>query len=247
MQDNEHQRYWLGMHLIPQFGNAKLAMLLARIPSVAELWQTSNDRLLSLDLPRQLLHQFIAGRRSIDLNRELDKVWQCGAHLVTIEDFAYPDLLREIADRPPVLYVRGILAEDDAKSIAVVGTRKPSKYGMDAARQLSQNLAQQDVAIVSGLAHGIDAAAHRGALQAGGRTIAVMATGIDSVYPSENHELAERHHGKRRPYHGDAHWHGAAWQEFSAAQSHHQRHVPRCLGCRGSGKEWCNEYSQPCD
>ncbi len=191
MQDNEHQRYWLGMHLIPQFGNAKLAMLLARIPSVAELWQTSNDRLLSLDLPRQLLHQFIAGRRSIDLNRELDKVWQCGAHLVTIEDFAYPDLLREIADRPPVLYVRGILAEDDAKSIAVVGTRKPSKYGMDAARQLSQNLAQQDVAIVSGLAHGIDAAAHRGALQAGGRTIAVMATGIDSVYPSENHELAE--------------------------------------------------------
>ena len=191
MPEIEEQQYWLGLHLIPQFGNAKLAMLLARIPSAAELWQEPDERLLRLDLPQKLLRQFIAGRQAIDLPGELDKVRQCGAHIVSFEDPAYPPLLREIADRPLVLYVRGELAEADAKSIAVVGTRKPSKYGWDAARTVSQNLAQHNVTIVSGLAHGIDSAAHRGALD-DGRTIAVMATGIDRVYPVENRELAEQ-------------------------------------------------------
>ncbi|MCY4539157.1 MAG: DNA-processing protein DprA [Chloroflexi bacterium] len=191
MQEIEKQQYWLGLHLIPQFGNAKIAMLLARIPSARELWHEPDDRLLRLDLPQKLLRQFVAGRRAIDLPRELDKVWQCGAHIVSFDDPAYPRLLREIADRPIVLYVRGQLTEADAKAIAVVGTRKPSKYGWDAARTVSQNLAQHDVTIVSGLAHGIDTAAHRGALD-DGRTIAVMATGIDRVYPADNTELAEQ-------------------------------------------------------
>ncbi|MDE2951591.1 MAG: DNA-processing protein DprA [Chloroflexota bacterium] len=191
MQEIEEQQYWLGLHLIPQFGNAKLAKLLARIPSAAELWREPDDRLLRLDLPQKLLRQFIAGRQAIDLPRELDKVRQCGAHIVSFADPAYPRLLREIADRPLVLYVRGKLPEAEAKTIAVVGTRKPSKYGWDAARTVSQSLAQHNVTIVSGLAHGIDSAAHRGALE-GGRTIAVMATGIDRVYPADNAELAEQ-------------------------------------------------------
>ncbi|MDE2821768.1 MAG: DNA-processing protein DprA [Chloroflexota bacterium] len=191
MQEIEEQQYWLGLHLIPQFGNAKLAKLLARIPSAAELWREPDDRLLRLDLPQKLLRQFIAGRQAIDLPRELDKVRQCGAHIVSFADPAYPRLLREIADRPLVLYVRGKLSEAEAKTIAVVGTRKPSKYGWDAARTVSQSLAQHNVTIVSGLAHGIDSAAHRGALE-GGRTIAVMATGIDRVYPADNAELAEQ-------------------------------------------------------
>ncbi len=191
MQRSEEQQYWLGLHLIPQLGSAKLALLLARIPSVTELWRESDDRLLRLDLPRKLLRQFIAGRQSIDLQREMDKVRQCGAQLVTLADPAYPRLLREIVDRPLLLYVRGKLAAADDKTIAVVGTRKPSKYGWDAARTLARNLARHDVTIVSGLAHGIDTAAHRGALD-GGRTIAVMATGIDRVYPAENTDLAEQ-------------------------------------------------------
>ncbi len=192
MQEIEERQYWLGLHLIPQFGSAKLAMLLARIPSAAELWQEPEARLLRLDLPQKLLRQFIAGRQAIDLPRELDKVWQCGAHIVSFEDPAYPPLLREIADRPLVLYVRGKLTEAETKAIAVVGTRKPSKYGWDAARAVSQNLARHNITIVSGLAHGIDTAAHRGALDDDGRTIAVMATGIDRVYPAENTELAEQ-------------------------------------------------------
>lgn len=191
MPEIEEQQYWLGLHLIPQFGSAKLAKLLAHIPSAAELWHENDDRLLRLDLPRNLSRQFVAGRQAIDLPRELDKVRQCGAHIVSIDDPAYPTLLREIADRPLILYVRGKLPEEDAKAIAVVGTRKPSKYGWDAAHRVSQNLAQHGVTIVSGLAHGIDSAAHKGALDSG-RTIAVMATGIDRVYPAENAELAEQ-------------------------------------------------------
>lgn len=191
MQRSEEQQYWLGLHLIPRLGNAKLALLLARIPSVTELWQESDDHLLRLDLPRKLLQQFIAGRQSIDLQRELDKVRQCGAQLVTLADPAYPRLLRETVDRPLLLYIRGKLAAADDKTIAVVGTRKPSKYGWDAARMLARNLARHKLTIVSGLAHGIDTAAHRGALD-GGRTIAVMATGIDRIYPTENTELAEQ-------------------------------------------------------
>lgn len=190
MPEIAEQQYWLGLHLIPQFGSAKLAPFLARIPSARALWLEPDDRLLRLDLPQKLLRQFIAARRTIDLQRELDRVWQCGAHIVSFADPAYPRLLREIADRPLILYVRGELREADGKAIAVVGTRKPSKYGWDAARTISQSLSQHNVTIVSGLAHGIDTAAHRGALD-GGRSIAVMATGIDRVYPAENTDLAE--------------------------------------------------------
>ncbi len=190
MQVNEEQQYWLGLHLIPQFGKAKLSMLRTRIPSVEQLWREPDDKLLRLDLPTKLLRQFIAGRKSIDLQREMDKVQQAGAHIVTIDDPAYPPLLREIADRPLVLYVKGTLGQPGDKSIAIVGTRKPSIYGWEAACNLARDLARHHVLVVSGLAHGIDSAAHRGALDAG-RTIAVMGTGIDRVYPAENSDLAQ--------------------------------------------------------
>ena len=192
MQHFHHQQFWLGLHLIPQFGSAKISQLLSRFSSVDELWQESESNLRGLNLPRQLLEQFIAGRRSIDLQREMEKVLQAGAHLITIEDEQYPSLLRNITGCPMLLYVRGDLSMEIAKSIAIVGTRKPSRYGLEVARQLSFQLAQQEVIIISGLAQGIDSAAHQGALSASGRTIAVMATGIDSVYPAENKDLAER-------------------------------------------------------
>ena len=106
--------------------------------------------------------------------------------MVTLDDEAYPPLLRQLADKPTLLYVRGLLTSNEDKCLAVVGTRKSSKYGWDSASQLSFELAGQDFTIVSGLAQGIDGAAHRGALRAGGRTIAVVGTGIDIVYPREN-------------------------------------------------------------
>ncbi len=192
MQENQHQQYWLGLHLIPHFGNAKISQLLAHFASAEELWRERDDRLMRLRLPRRLLQQFVAGRRSIDLPQEVEKVRRTGAKLITLDDELYPILLRTLSDRPIVLYFRGEFTNSSDKSVAVVGTRKPSKYGLDAASQLSYHLAQQGVTIVSGLAQGIDSAAHRGALNANGRTVAVMATGIESIYPRVNEELAEQ-------------------------------------------------------
>ena len=191
MPQNPHQRYWLGLHLIPQFGIAKITRLLAPFDTAEALWREPAHSLRQLDLPRPLVEEFIAGRRTIDLSREMDKVARCGANLLTIEDDAYPPLLRQVPG-PPLLYFRGSLPPSDAKALAIVGTRKPSRYGENAARHLAFHIAKQDVVIVSGLAHGIDAAAHRGTLDAKGITIAIMATGIERIYPRDHRELAEQ-------------------------------------------------------
>lgn len=191
MRDNPQHRYWLGLHLLPDFGIVKLSRLLAHFESPEALWLETDAAMLRLPLPEKLLSSFCAVRRKIDLSREMDKVAAAGARLLTQDDAAYPDLLRQLDDRPLLLYARGKLRGDDEKRLGVVGTRKASKRGWDAANELARELAQHGITIVSGLAHGIDAAAHRGALAAGGRTIAVMGAGIDIIYPRENADIAE--------------------------------------------------------
>lgn len=113
-----------------------------------------------------------------------------GVHLVSVCDVEYPSNLRMIANRPPLLFVRGALDPEDNRAIAVVGTRRPSEEGRETARRIATALAERDVTVVSGLADGIDAAAHAGALSAHGRTVAVFGTGIDHVYPATNRRLA---------------------------------------------------------
>ncbi len=191
MPSNHHQQFWLGLHLIPNFGIAKLSRLLTNFASVEELWREPDSSVMRLDLPPAMLRQFCAARRKIDVTREMDRVASAGASLITPDDDTYPKLLRSLPDRPTLLYIRGALAPGNEAALAVVGTRKASRYGRDVAFQLSSQLARQSVAIISGMAHGIDAAAHRGALDAGGKTIAVMGTGIDIVYPPEHSDLAE--------------------------------------------------------
>jgi DNA processing protein len=115
-----------------------------------------------------------------------------GVHLLTVCDATYPSNLRMIPDRPPLLFVRGEILPDDDRAIAVVGTRRPSDPGRQSAHDIAAELADRGVTVVSGLAEGIDTAAHLGALEAGGRTIAVFGTGIGHVYPSKNEALAER-------------------------------------------------------
>lgn len=191
MQPIENQQYWLGLHLIPKFGIAKLNRLLAHFESAEALWLEPDAQVMRLNLPLPLLRQFCAGRRQIDLSREIDRVAKAGASLVTLDDDIYPQLLRSLPDRPPVLYLRGNLPAVADKCFAIVGTRRASRYGRDVAHKLAQQLAQQDITIVSGMAQGIDTAAHRGALSAGGRTLAVMGAGIDIIYPRGNSSLAE--------------------------------------------------------
>lgn len=131
--------------------------------------------------------QALAGR----VEAELDAASGVGARLVTVLDPGYPANLRLIPNLPPFLFCRGNLTGDDTRAVAVVGTRRASPDGVRRAARMSRLLAEDDVTVVSGLAKGIDAAAHQAALDAGGRTIAVLGTGITRCYPAEHHDLAE--------------------------------------------------------
>jgi DNA processing protein len=122
---------------------------------------------------------------------ELEAASAAGAHLVTVLDRHYPANLRLIPNLPPFLFYRGELSEDDARSVAVVGTRRATEAGIRRAANMSRLLAEQKVTVVSGLAKGIDTAAHQAAIAAGSRTIAVLGTGITRCYPAENRDLAE--------------------------------------------------------
>lgn len=125
------------------------------------------------------------------VSAELEAAESVGATLVTVLDPGYPANLRLIPNLPPFLFYRGVLSDDDVRSVAVVGTRSASEAGIRRSAKMSRLLAEQDVTVVSGLARGIDTVAHQAALDAGGRTIAVLGTGITLCYPSENRDLAE--------------------------------------------------------
>lgn len=125
------------------------------------------------------------------VDRELAAAEAVGARLVTVLDHSYPANLRLVPNLPPFLFIRGEVRQEDALSVAVVGTREASDAGIRRAKRMSKLLAERDVTVISGLARGIDTAAHRTALDSGGRTVAVLGTGITKCYPAENRELAE--------------------------------------------------------
>lgn len=187
-----NQKYWLGFNLVQHLGSVRLKELLAVFGTAREAWEASERDLRQAGLNEQPLQALLKARQSLDLDAEMSKVQAAGAYIITFADSTYPQNLRGIPDAPPVLYVRGSLVPSDILSLGIVGTRKASRYGFDAANRMARWLAKQGVTIVSGMAQGIDTAAHQGALEAEGRTIAVMGCGIDIVYPHENEELAER-------------------------------------------------------
>jgi len=183
-------KYWLGFCLIPEIGYKRFRMLLERFETAGAAWNAPEANLRAVGLENNRLSALLAKRDKLDLDAELLRVERFGARLITQADDEYPSLLRSLADAPPLLFVRGEITDDDALSIAIVGTRRASTYGKDAATYFSRELAANGVTIISGLAHGVDAAAHRAAIQAGGRTLAVLGCGIDQVYPREHGHLA---------------------------------------------------------
>lgn len=184
--------FWLGFSLIPNIGSKRLLRLYEWFGSLASAWNASITDLQTAGLSQNAAIRLDQDRSKINLDAEMEKVDKAGAWLLTIHDERYPSLLAEISDAPALLYVRGRLTPEDSRALSVVGTRKATKYGKDVAFDLSHRLARQGITIISGLAHGIDSAAHQGALKAGGRTIAVMGCGVDIVYPRENAALMQR-------------------------------------------------------
>lgn len=185
-------KFWLGFSLVPEIGARRLALLLRTFGSAENAWHASGSDLKAAGLDDKPIGNLLATRGKLNLEAALERVHRAGAHLLTLNDDQYPALLRAAPDAPPLLYVRGTLTPADSRALAIVGTRRMTAYGREAAEFFSRELAAQGVTIVSGLAHGIDAIAHQAALTAGGRTIAILGSGIDSIYPSDHRGLAER-------------------------------------------------------
>jgi DNA processing protein len=185
-------RYWIGFHLTPGVGAARIGRLVERFGSVAAAWTATERELRAAGLPFDVVTALLAERAKIDLDRELERLARHEVQALTLDDAEYPRLLRHIASPPPILYVRGQLQPSDELAVAIVGTRRATGYGTDLAARLAGDLASAGVTIVSGLALGIDTAAHRATLDAGGRTIAVFGCGLDTIYPPRNRNLAER-------------------------------------------------------
>ncbi|MBA7615550.1 hypothetical protein ES703_22831 [subsurface metagenome] len=183
-------KYWVGFTLIPGVGRARFSQLEQHFGDMERAWQASAAELGEAGLDKRTVQAIMARRLKISLDAEMERLERYKVTVLTWKDKAYPSRLKEIYDLPPVLYVRGGFAAQDEWSLAVVGTRRPTYYGREVTEQIAGDLARNGVTIVSGLARGIDATAHRAALDAGGRTIAVFGCGLDVVYPSEHAKLA---------------------------------------------------------
>lgn len=181
--------YWFALHSVPLVGNVTYRRLIEHFGSPAKALSASFDELSTIKGVNSSAAMSIVrhdGRKSAEL--AVDALCGSGARLVTLLHEEYPPLLKEISDPPPFLYLKGKLPATNT-AIAVVGSRRSSDYGISVTTRLSRELAGQGVTIVSGLAMGVDAAAHRGALQVSGATVGVLGCGIDLVYPAENRQL----------------------------------------------------------
>ena len=199
----------LALNLISGMGPVRLRRLLDVLGTPENILRASTDRLQAAEGIGPELARRIAGwEADVDLAGEIARMEEAGVHAVTTEDDAYPKPLKEIYDPPIVLYVWGELTDRDARAVGVVGSRRPSIYGLETAKKFSHHLALAGWTVVSGLARGIDTVSHQGALAApDGRTIAVLGCGLGTIYPPENFALAER----------IASGHGAVITEFPMA------------------------------
>ena len=184
-------RYWVGFNLVPRIGPVRVAALLSHFGDLEVAWRADPAVLRASGLAKDALDQLLYHRARLDLDEELDRVRAHGYQVLTWESEGYPRRLRDIDASPPVLYVDGDLVPNDEWAIAVVGTRGPSSYGKEMTRRLAGALAEGGITVVSGLALGVDGIAHRAALDAGGRTVAVLGSGIDVIYPGRHRALAE--------------------------------------------------------
>jgi DNA processing protein len=185
-------KYWLGFNFISGIGPAKIQALLGYFGSLERAWRATESELRDIGFDGRAIQSFEEARRTFDLEGYAQQVENNGAKVLTWEDPDYPELLREIPAAPPLIFLRGEFEPIDRWAVAVVGTRRLSAYGRQVTHELVSGLVRNGITIVSGLARGIDAVAHRTALDEGGRTIAVMACGIDKIYPPEHRDMARQ-------------------------------------------------------
>jgi len=188
---DQNRLAWVALTLTPGLGPKRILKAAQALPELASLFRLSLTELESLNFPAPSAQFLFTGKARTEAERELVRMGEQKGVILTFADEEYPERLREIFDPPPVLWVLGDVKLLARPSIAIVGTRHPTPYGTGMAEILARDLATHKMVILSGMARGVDTAAHKGALAAHGSTIAVWGTGIDVIYPKENKSLAE--------------------------------------------------------
>lgn len=192
MADRELERaFWVAVAEVPGVGPSLFTTLFAHFGSAEAIWEASEQELAAAGVSERVVGNIVARRAVVDPLTHLKTLANFGVSILCSFENNYPLLLSKITRRPPVLFVRGALTRADDTAIAVVGTRKPTPYGREVTERLVTELVAYGFTIVSGLARGVDGIAHRTALAAGGRTVAWLGGGIDSIYPAEHKGLAE--------------------------------------------------------
>lgn len=187
-------KYWLALARHPKLGAVRIAKLFTAFPTMSAAFSASRDDLLAAGIEPRIAEQFVFERAQINPDHEIALLAQHGVRAVTLADDAYPPELKTIYDPPAVLFVRGALPDPLRVHLAVVGSRHPTRYGEQVTREFVEPIAMSGVVVVSGLAYGVDAIAHRATLDLGGTTVAVLGGGLDdeNVYPSQHRALASQ-------------------------------------------------------
>ncbi len=184
--------YWIGFNFVKGIGAVRLRALLEAFDGdLKAAWEAPLSKFQSIGMSGRIIENLMRVRSQISLEQIWERMTANGITALTWDDENYPRMLREIDQPPPVLYQKGEVVPEDETAVAIVGTRRVTAYGRGVTEELAAYLARNRITVVSGLARGVDAIAHRAALQAGGRTLAVLGSGVDRIYPPENQHLAE--------------------------------------------------------
>ena len=184
--------FWLAFSHVKGIGAVRFRKLLSFFGELSRAWEADSAELLAAGLSEKNVRDILEKRESLDPLALTEQLRSKDIRFLTWEDEAYPRYLKEIAQPPPVLYYKGTITVQDDLAVAIVGTRNVTSYGKQITQDTADYLAQSGVTVVSGLARGVDGLAHQAAIEAGGRTIAVLGSGVDIIYPPEHRRLAER-------------------------------------------------------
>jgi DNA processing protein len=212
----ENLKYWVALNMVRDVGKKTFSLLLDKFGDPENVFNAKSNELSSVNrITPKVINDINNILDSKELKNELNLIEKHRIDIVTLKDKNYPDNLKEIPSPPPILYLKGELKSEDIISLSVVGTRTPSDYGRRITNEITEKLVKSGVTIVSGLAYGIDSVAHRSAIDSGGRTIAIMGTGINNIYPSKNTQLA-----------GDIVKNGALISEFPMSVQPEKKNFP---------------------
>ena len=192
----DDKRYWIGFNLIKGIGAVRMQALIQYFGDLEAAWKAAPADLAEARLGKTLIERVVQAREGVDLEKLWEKIQNQGIKILTWQDESYPQRLKEIDQPPPVLYIRGEYLPDDLFAVAIVGTRRVTPYGRQITEELSAFLAANGITVISGLARGVDAIAHQSTLKAGGRSIGVLGSGVDKIYPPEHRGLAEQMMGR---------------------------------------------------